>query len=226
MTLGESINYYRKKAGLSQEALAEKVGVSRQAVSKWELDEATPEVGKLMALAAAFGITTDQLLSGEVPEEPKAEGHRAERKGPERAPAGSSLPGFLGRMTRRHGWLAGVYIALRGLGITLVGSLARFAFGRMFQVTVDSFNSLGGYGGMSITDASGAPVNLPPEAMEAIRGEIGGGMAMGDVSVVSNMGSIFLGITNVMIVIGVLVMIAGAVLAAVLYRKGRGDGPS
>lgn len=70
MTLGESIYYYRKRSGMSQEALAERVGVSRQAVSRWELGDTTPEVGKLMALAEAFGITTDQLLSGKEPEEP------------------------------------------------------------------------------------------------------------------------------------------------------------
>ena len=68
MTLGESIYYYRKRSGMSQEALAERVGVSRQAVSRWELGDTTPEVGKLMALAEAFGITTDQLLSGKEPE--------------------------------------------------------------------------------------------------------------------------------------------------------------
>ncbi len=49
MTLGEKINYYRKRSKLSQEELAERVGVSRQAVSKWELGDATPEVEKLLA---------------------------------------------------------------------------------------------------------------------------------------------------------------------------------
>ena len=69
MTLGEKIQYYRKKNKLSQEELAARVGVSRQAVSKWELGDATPEVDKLVALARVFGVTTDELLS---PEEPAA----------------------------------------------------------------------------------------------------------------------------------------------------------
>ena len=63
MKLHEKIHYYRTIAKLSQEDLAALVGVSRQAVSKWELGEATPEVSKLMALARSFGVTTDELLS-------------------------------------------------------------------------------------------------------------------------------------------------------------------
>ena len=56
MKLHEKIYYYRKKAGLSQDALAEKLGVSRQAISKWETAESVPETGKLAALASALGI--------------------------------------------------------------------------------------------------------------------------------------------------------------------------
>lgn len=67
MTLGERIQEHRKKAGLSQEALAERLGVSRQAVSKWEMDAAQPELDKVVALARVFGITTDQLLLGAEP---------------------------------------------------------------------------------------------------------------------------------------------------------------
>ena len=68
MTLGERIQSYRKRAGLSQEALAEQLGVSRQAVSKWEVDAAQPELDKVVALAKLFGITTDQLLLGVAPD--------------------------------------------------------------------------------------------------------------------------------------------------------------
>ena len=67
MTLGERILNYRKRAGMSQERLAELLGVSRQAVSKWEGDAAQPELDKIVALARLFGITTDQLLLGEMP---------------------------------------------------------------------------------------------------------------------------------------------------------------
>lgn len=62
MKLSEKIYYCRKKAGKSQEALAEELGVSRQAVSKWETGEAEPEIKKLRLLAEVFGVTTDWLL--------------------------------------------------------------------------------------------------------------------------------------------------------------------
>ena len=51
MTLGQRIAEQRKKLGLSQEALGERLGLSRQAVSKWEADAAVPEVDKLIALS-------------------------------------------------------------------------------------------------------------------------------------------------------------------------------
>ena len=65
MRLHEKIYELRKKEGLSQEALAEKLGVSRQSVSKWETGEATPEVSKLLSLSKLFGVTTDYLLDDE-----------------------------------------------------------------------------------------------------------------------------------------------------------------
>ena len=64
MTLGERIQACRKRAGLSQEALAEQLQVSRQAVSKWELDSAQPDLDKVVAMCRIFGITTDALLLG------------------------------------------------------------------------------------------------------------------------------------------------------------------
>lgn len=52
----------RKMNGYSQEVLAEKLGISRQSVSKWERAEASPEIDNLMALAKIYGITIDELL--------------------------------------------------------------------------------------------------------------------------------------------------------------------
>ena len=73
MKLPEKILYCRKRAGLSQEALAERLGVSRQAVSKWETGEALPETGKLATLAAALGVSVDWLLSEAEPEAPQTQ---------------------------------------------------------------------------------------------------------------------------------------------------------
>lgn len=73
MDLSNKIYTCRKNAGLSQEALAEKIGVSRQAISKWETGEATPEVTKLLALSNTFNVSTDWLLSDEteLPKQPE-----------------------------------------------------------------------------------------------------------------------------------------------------------
>lgn len=57
----------RRKRGFSQEGLAEKLGVSRQAVSKWERGEASPDTDNLIALARLYGVSIDELL-GHVPE--------------------------------------------------------------------------------------------------------------------------------------------------------------
>ena len=55
MTVGERIQQLRKAAGLSQEQLAEQLDVSRQSVSKWELNDAAPEISKIIALSELFG---------------------------------------------------------------------------------------------------------------------------------------------------------------------------
>ena len=53
----------RKKAGLSQEELADKLGLSRQAVSKWERAEASPDTDNLICLAKLYGVSLDDLLN-------------------------------------------------------------------------------------------------------------------------------------------------------------------
>lgn len=66
-TLGGRIQTGRKAAGLSQEALGERLGVSRQAVSKWEADAAVPELENLIAMSRIFGVTIGALLGVEPP---------------------------------------------------------------------------------------------------------------------------------------------------------------
>ena len=67
MTLGERIAYYRGALGLSQGELAEKLGVSRQAVSKWETDAGLPDLDRLIALSGLYNITLDELVKGAAP---------------------------------------------------------------------------------------------------------------------------------------------------------------
>ena len=65
MTLGERITLARKKAGLSQEQLGDRLGVSRQAVSKWESSQANPDVAYVAELCRVCGVSCDWLLLGE-----------------------------------------------------------------------------------------------------------------------------------------------------------------
>ena len=67
MTLGQRIQELRKQNNLSQEALGEKLGVSRQAVSRWEMDGAVPEVDKLIAMGRLFGVDLNDLLQVDQP---------------------------------------------------------------------------------------------------------------------------------------------------------------
>ena len=63
MTFGEKLFKLRKEKGLSQEALAEQVGTTRQAISKWENNQGFPETEKLLQLSNIFEISTDYLLN-------------------------------------------------------------------------------------------------------------------------------------------------------------------
>lgn len=64
MNMTERIQYLRKQKGLSQEELADKVGVSRQAVSKWESGQSTPDIEKIIIMSDLFETTTDYILKG------------------------------------------------------------------------------------------------------------------------------------------------------------------
>ena len=69
MILADKIIRLRKKNGWSQEELAEKMKVSRQAVSKWEAAQTTPDLEKILQLSNLFGVTTDYLLKDELEDE-------------------------------------------------------------------------------------------------------------------------------------------------------------
>ena len=65
MTFAENLKMLRKQAGMSQEQLAEKIGVSRQAVTKWETGAGIPDIENIMAISTLFDISIDDLLSNE-----------------------------------------------------------------------------------------------------------------------------------------------------------------
>lgn len=66
MSLGNSLFSARKKRGLSQEEVAEKLGVSRQTISKWELDETLPDIRQAKKLSAIYRLTLDELVDLDV----------------------------------------------------------------------------------------------------------------------------------------------------------------
>lgn len=63
MTFAEKLKSIRKQSEMSQEQLAEKLGVSRQAVTKWETDAGIPDIENIKAISSLFDISIDELLS-------------------------------------------------------------------------------------------------------------------------------------------------------------------
>lgn len=64
MNVADRIQHLRKAKGISQEELADKIGVSRQAVSKWESEQSTPDIEKIIIMSDYFEVSTDYLLKG------------------------------------------------------------------------------------------------------------------------------------------------------------------
>ena len=81
MTMGEKILNMRKARGWSQEDLAERIGVSRQAVSRWEAGTAKPDADKIIAICDLFGVSADYLLRDMVGQE-TAKGEEAKKQIP------------------------------------------------------------------------------------------------------------------------------------------------
>ena len=134
MTFGEKLQGLRQKAGMSQDALAEKLDVSRQAVSRWERDETMPETEKVIVLAELFGVTTDYLLRRQ-PEE----GDRKETREPPRQAAGEErkqgrdLLDRLSYLAKTKGYLLGWVLIAWGvldlavmllIGLGVLGTVA------------------------------------------------------------------------------------------------------
>lgn len=175
MKLNEKITYYRRRAGYSQQTLADLMGVSRQSVSKWETGDSLPEVTKLPQLAQLFGVTTDHLLSEENPvEDAEKPIFRDEEASTFDQPSGddprksseydtnphsrqntvdeivSHLPRFLGKLVRLYGWVAGIRIAISGvllLVFCLVGNVMTGAFETSVSTMETQFmGSMSGFG--------------------------------------------------------------------------------
>jgi transcriptional regulator with XRE-family HTH domain len=88
MILADKITDLRKKSGWSQEELAEKMGVSRQSISKWESAQSVPDMKKIVKMSELFGVSTDYLLKDEIEEPEPAEdaGETTDDKGEKLVP--------------------------------------------------------------------------------------------------------------------------------------------
>lgn len=242
MKLSDKIWVCRKKAGLSQEALAEKIGVSRQAISKWETGEAAPEITKLPLLARTFQVTADWLLDDEagfdeeVPEEDAAPDESAEaatdRPSPEPAQTYPEwvdhLPGFLGRMLKKYGWIFGLRMAISGALFTAMGFVGK----AMFNSMTSSFGMDGMFpatqnAGVTFFDEAGNMVDPSHFGLTASDLQA---MGLGSSSGYSPFGGFDLSVSmsnpadilcNFIIVIGLALLVGGAVLAWYLKKKGQ-----
>ena len=115
MTLNEKIYNLRKNAGYSQEALAEKTGVSRQSVSKWETGESVPEIDKIVALSKIFSVTTDYLLNDDYEEEIKTE----ENTDSVEINPTEDVKEAVRSKIPKYAWLSGVILSVIGVSILL-----------------------------------------------------------------------------------------------------------
>lgn len=219
MKLSEKIYACRKRAGLSQEALAERIGVSRQAISKWETGEASPEISKLPPLADAFGVTVDWLLSEDgLPEEPPVmppPEPAVEEPKPEK-PAWpqwvEEMPGFISRAIKRYGWLYGVRTAFSGGIMALFGLFMRLVMNSFFNTTGDMTPFGNSFGGTVWYDEAGNIVHEGTlNALGLPSSSVSTGFEPFDL------------ISGFVILIGVLTMVGGIVLAVLLRRWGQGD---
>ena len=96
MTLGEKIQALRKQSGMSQEQLAERITITRQAISRWELNESIPDLENIVQLSQIFGVSTDYLLKdGDFTAEKEVDyDHRADYSKPNSNDSGKTAPDY------------------------------------------------------------------------------------------------------------------------------------
>ncbi len=220
MKLNEKIYDCRKKTGLSQDALAERIGVSRQAVSKWEIGSAQPDLANIVALAKVFGVTTDWLLNDDEPESAPNDQDEPSPEPPKpSAPSYPAwvddLPQFLSRTLKRYGWIVGVYLSVIGAMFTGMGALGRYIVKQMF-----SFNTASPYGELKITVEDG--MTLTPEMEAAILNEIGGSFGYSDpfsgmISGFAENNPVSI-LCGVIMFIGIIMILTGIAVAVLLKR--------
>ena len=118
MNLHEKIYELRKNEGYSQETLSEKLGVSRQSVSKWETGESVPEIDKIVALSKIFSVTTDFLLNDDYEDKAEKETAKEDTVSVEFKDI-EAVKETVKNKTPRYAWLVGVLMAIIGISVLL-----------------------------------------------------------------------------------------------------------
>lgn len=128
MNIAGRIQHLRKSKGISQEELADQVGVSRQAVSKWESEQSAPDIEKVVLLSDFFNVTTDYLLKGT---EPVSENSTKEQDARIFSLAGSVI-NFIGLLVAIMIWMekqisssvaVGLILMAVGIMVYIIGQL-------------------------------------------------------------------------------------------------------
>ena len=142
MTLGEKIQELRRKNAMSQDVLAERLEVSRQAVSKWERDEAMPEADKVIRIAQLFRVSTDYLLMQEHEQSTTRENPTHPSQPQHYQTVSHTIDTRrLERFIRRHGYKGGFVLAGVGVVMDLLALLFRWIWQGSVSNMMGSFGS-------------------------------------------------------------------------------------
>ena len=233
MTFGEKLQDLRRKAGMSQDTLAERLDVSRQAVSKWERDETMPETEKLVRIAQLFDASLDELLLNREPQ-------KASDPEPQPVYRPTYRPNYRDQFRRQGYKLGYILMAIGGLicafclimrlvfpaiGNSFIGSASDFMSG----FTGNAMSSFSPFGDVEIIWEGDTP--LTPDEEQAILDAIGGSNSnMGDLwgstanqmsNMMDNMATSALQAQANLFLLGLIPGIALLAAGAVIVVKGK-----
>ena len=155
MTFGEKLLSLRQRAHMSQDALAEKLNVSRQAVSKWERDEAMPETDNVIRIAQIFTVSTDYLLLSDPQSAPQQTTSHVQ----------SFTSDRIERFIRRHGYKAGYFLIAGGAILCIIALLVMLLLPNFGSGIFDMGSNMGGSSNNTIIEGDGIDEDLLEDIM-------------------------------------------------------------
>jgi transcriptional regulator with XRE-family HTH domain len=160
MTFGEKLLSLRQRARMSQDALAEKLNVSRQAVSKWERDEAMPETDNVIRIAQIFTVYTDYLLLSDPQPTPQQTTSHVQSFNGDR----------IERFIRRHGYKAGYFLMAGGAFLCIIALLVMLLLPNFGSGIFDMGSNMGGSSNNIIIEGDGIDEDLMEDTMADMYG--------------------------------------------------------